>query len=514
MKIYLAGGFLLAILCIASTAVGQPPKKHSIPDDASIVAGKKLVGEVYRDQYAKATTPALKQTLARRLIEDGTKTNDDQVAQYSMFLVARRIAVEIGDLDLAMQTIELTNMSFAADVAALQQEVIEGIAPQVKTPEGHYSLARHIGRLLPPHLAADRYEAAGKLIASALEAARKSKDVDLLKQWTRRANEVKANEMAFVATKAARETLEQKPTDAAANAIVGKYACFVKHDWDKGVAMLALGDDVDLQKIAKQDLQGANQAAEQLALADAWHDVAQKRESAEKTALLQRARTLYQRALPSLSGLPKRRVESRLQEIRVATSPFVKGEWTQILDHVDPARHATNTAIRRSGNTIVIEEHRDHGYFTIPVTAAGNYEIRVRAKRLAEKEEGISVRLPGVGNGVLYILNGYSGSKSGLSFLDGKEMNENKSTVPGTPQRAGVPYELHVRVEASGDKRTISTMLNGRPYSRWTGPVTSLTSSPHVPWNDTQFGICTWWNRLDIESIEIKVIDGAAYLTE
>jgi hypothetical protein len=516
MKTYLTSGFLLTILCAALACAKQPPanKKHSIPDGASIAEGKKLIAEVYRDHYVKATTPALKQALAKKLVEDGTKTNDDRAAQYSLFLVARRIAMEIGDVDLAMQTVELTSKSFDVDVGAMQQEVIEDIAPQVKTPEDHYSLARHIGRLLPPHLQADRYEAAGKQIASALEAAKKSKHADLLKQWTRRANEVAANEMAFVATKAARETLEQQPADKAANAIVGKYACFVKNDWEKGLAMLALGDDADLQKLAEQDLKGANNAAEQLALADAWHAVAQKREAAEQTALLQRARTLYQRALPGLSALPKRRVENRLQEIRAATSPFVKGEWTQILDYVDPARHATNTAIRRSGNSIVIEEHRDHGYFTIPVTATGNFEIRVRATRPSDKEDGISVRLPGLGNGVLYVLNGYSGTASGLSFLDGKDMNENKSKVPGTPQRAGVPYELHVRVEASGDKRTISTMLNARPHSRWTGPVTSLTSSPQVPWHDAQFGICTWWRRLEIESIEIKAIDGAAYLTE
>jgi hypothetical protein len=224
--------------------------------------------------------------------------------------------------------------------------------------------------------------------------------------------------------------------------------------------------------------------------------------------------SLYERALPSLSALAKRRVENRLQEIRAATSPFVKDEWVQILDYVDPARHAFNTGIRRAGNDVVIEEHRDHGYFTIPVTATGNYEVRVRARRPSEMEDGISVRLPGAGAGVLYVLNGYAGSVSGLSFLDGKDVNENKSKIAGTPQRAGVPYELHIRVEASGDKRTISTMLNGRRHSRWTGPVSSLNHSPQVPWKDGQFGICAWWRQLAVESFEIKVLDGAAFLTE
>ena len=50
-----------------------------------------------------------------------------------------------------------------------------------------------------------------------------------------------------------KKTLESTPTDAAANVLIGRFLCFVKGDWESGLARLALGGDESLRATAEKD---------------------------------------------------------------------------------------------------------------------------------------------------------------------------------------------------------------------------------------------------------------------
>src|SRR5690606_5026145 len=134
------------------------------------------------------------------------------------------------------------------------------------------------------------------------------------------------------------ETLRQSPTDPAANAQAGRFLCFFKQDWEHGLPLLALAEASDLQKLAVRELKQPLPSEEKAALADAWFDVAQKLDGPEKVAALNYAGRRYRQILPTLSAIPKRRTELRLQEIAEAASPLPKGEWIEILDYVDLQR--------------------------------------------------------------------------------------------------------------------------------------------------------------------------------
>ena len=86
-------------------------------------------------------------------------------------------------------------------------------------------------------------------------------------------------------------TLKEKPDDPDANLIVGKYQCFTKGDWDKGMPMLAKGSDEKWKALAEKDIAGADSANEQVKLGDAWWDVSKER-----------AVYWYRLALPGLVG--------------------------------------------------------------------------------------------------------------------------------------------------------------------------------------------------------------------
>ena len=121
--------------------------------------------------------------------------------------------------------------------------------------------------------------------------------------------------------KAARVTLEKTPDDPEANLVVGKYLCFVKGDWDKGLPMLALGKDEALKALAKQELEGAASSTEQAKLGDGWWNLAEKQEGTAKKQIQARAGYWYQKALPGLSGLMKDKVEKRLAQVAGELSP-------------------------------------------------------------------------------------------------------------------------------------------------------------------------------------------------
>ena len=119
--------------------------------------------------------------------------------------------------------------------------------------------------------------------------------------------------------KEAAAVLDKKPDDAAANLTVGKYYCFQKGDWEKGLPMLALGQDETLKAVAAQEIAGVTKPDDQVKVGDAWWDLAEKEQGRVQATLRGRANYWYQQALPELSGLAKAKLEKRIKEYEAAS---------------------------------------------------------------------------------------------------------------------------------------------------------------------------------------------------
>ena len=113
-----------------------------------------------------------------------------------------------------------------------------------------------------------------------------------------------------------REGMDDNPTEPAANLAAGCYLCFVKGNWNRGVAMLALGSDEPLKAVALMELRGAASADEQAAIGDAWWDVAEARQGDERDTLRLRAGFWYRQAEPMVAGgLVGLKIKQRLEAI-------------------------------------------------------------------------------------------------------------------------------------------------------------------------------------------------------
>src|SRR5262249_46723490 len=150
---------------------------------------------------------------------------------------------------------------------------------------------------------ADDYDAALRLLGLADAAARKANNAPLVSRVEARNKEVREISKSFESARPALDALKKNPDDAAANFAAGKFLCFAKGDWDKGLPLLSQGSDAALKALAAKELDEPVEAAAQVEVGDGWWDRAQGDTGIAKVRLLARAYHWYEQALPHLTGL-------------------------------------------------------------------------------------------------------------------------------------------------------------------------------------------------------------------
>ena len=204
--------------------------------------------------------------------------------------------------------------TFQIDDLEMEMAVLTKLARAAQTPVHHDDISETALGLLNRALHQDSFTLADQLVKLALDEAQKADDTELSSKAEGRIAEVAEAARAYEGAKAARLTLEKTPDDPEANLIVGKYLCFVKGDWDKGLLMLALGRDEALKALAQKALENVTSSVEQAKLGDAWWNLAEKQEALAKKHIQAWAAYWYRQALPGLTGLRKDRVEKRLAQ--------------------------------------------------------------------------------------------------------------------------------------------------------------------------------------------------------
>ena len=271
-------------LATACSALGQDAaKKSPVPAEAAQAEATKLIKEVYGDEYSKAKTPTEKQALAKKLLAKGNESKDDPVSQFVLLRLARDIATQATDGQTAFQAVDAMAEAFQVDPTEMKTVVLTKIAAAAQMPAQHKSIAEEALKLVDQAISQDNFKVADELGKLALAEARKGprEGTDLPKPKAG-STEVAELVKAYEDVKAAKVTLEKTPDDPEANLVVGKYLCFVKGDWDKGLPMLALGKDDALKAVAEEELAGCASSTEQAKLGDDWWDLAEKQTGTAK----------------------------------------------------------------------------------------------------------------------------------------------------------------------------------------------------------------------------------------
>jgi hypothetical protein len=360
------------VVALALLALAQDPRKP-VPEPAAQATVEKTVKELFKDDYARRT-PADLSALARKLLTQGLSTNDDLTGRYVLLREARDLGAQSGDLATAQAAIDDLARTFVLDALEMTTAAMTTAAKSAKTPEALEAVANGYLGLADKALAGDRYDDAAALLVKAENAAKAAQNFPLLTRAQAQRKEVADLLKEFQRVKAAEKTLAENPDDPAACAAVGKFLCLMKRDWEKGLPMLAKGNDAALQAAAQKDLAGSAMEA-----GDAWWEIADKtKETVSKRKLLARARLWYERALPALSGLSKAKVEKRLEEIDQAGA---SGAVVDVLALIDPKKDATGGAWEKSGAALLSPMAVAQASLQIPYLPPPEYDLKLVVER-------------------------------------------------------------------------------------------------------------------------------------
>ncbi len=298
------------------TATPTAPIISDPPDEAAQADAAKLIRDLFGAQIDAAKTIIAKDELAKKLLQQGIDSKADPAGQFVLYKMARDLAIAVGDPAVALQSIDETARAFRIDSSTMRQETLAALAKTAINPIQSRALADAAWTALDEALADDNFDVAKLLATQGVAAAKRGKDIEMQRQWAARAKDLEELTAEFDAVRPALTAIVQKPLDPTANAAVGHYRIFVKGDWDTGLPMIALGAESPLQALAVVEMSPPAESEAQLKLADAWWDLAESSaDAAEKDRLQGRAFFWYGQALPNLNGLPKAKVEKRLQEV-------------------------------------------------------------------------------------------------------------------------------------------------------------------------------------------------------
>ncbi len=290
----MAALIFIAVFLAASVLFAETPasSKQPIPDAAAQRRSGKLCKEVYGEEYANATSDGDKQRLAAKLLAKAWQCDDDRAIQFVLLRLARDFAVQGRDGSIAFEAVDALEEVFAVDAVEMKSTILATLASAARLPSRHRYVAEQSLKLMSRTIREDNYAAAAQLGELAQAEAGESRDRQFVALVQDRVDEEMTAAAMYEQVKAARLVLEKTPLDPAANLVAGKYACFVKNDWQRGARMLLRGNDDGLKAAAKLEVFGAASRAELIALGDAWWDLAEQAEGPTKRQMQRTGRIL------------------------------------------------------------------------------------------------------------------------------------------------------------------------------------------------------------------------------
>ena len=412
-----------------------------VPSAAAQNEALALVKDVYGGEYADAESADQKTALAQKLLQKAKATDQGTANHYALLRVAWDVATQAGDAKVAMQITDAIVGAYEINALSSKMATVRATAESVRSSTQRTALATIAMDLFDEAVAGDDYGAATELAETALAAARKAQDWQLVKQIVARDRAVKEMAGAYETAQKALATLEDDPTNSDANQVAGEFFCFFKKDWMKGIPMLALGSDVALKTLAQKDLKGASSPNEQVELGDGWWELAQTHEGDRRDILLLRAGSWYAAGKAGVSGLTLDKVDKRLKEIGRIGRPAPEaltagrasrrghdllfrfndealakqywewtGEWTMANDggRAPKANSCLRTRHAYHGNLSI---DMDFSYGRATYTNTGGSWIEVWGKRLtiSNKNWGslhAQVHIHREGDEIVFVLNG------------------------------------------------------------------------------------------------------------
>jgi hypothetical protein len=290
------------------------PSLRDIPRRPDLERSAKLLNEAFAKQLSDKT-PAGRHKLAKVLLIEASKASENASDQYALFNGALNAAKESASLRLVNTAVGEVAKIYAVDPSHLRLKSAMSMPLKSDSPSNSIDNVLSAMELVDTLIAQEDYTTASRLCVQLRPAATADGMLNTIVQ--RRIQEIARMSNMRDHITPQLEKLLTDPKDAAANLAAGSFECYVAENWARGLPMLAKGSDVELAKLAGEDLTAENSVEIEtlLKLGDSWWAIAAKAASSEQIKIRRHAQGLYARCEGKLSPLQRIKIEKRAAEL-------------------------------------------------------------------------------------------------------------------------------------------------------------------------------------------------------
>ncbi len=295
-----------------------------VPDEEERAAALATLREGFGERLDDPEGDVGRELMAELLAQAEHPANAGAV-RYVLLQLVVDLAPGVGDPAAAWAAARILTSAYAEVDADLVEDLLRDCYRETGTAERFRVLARVALEIADHAVRAEDFTLAAVAARRAERSAREAQAALLYRRAGTYRDRIRAVERLYRSVQRSRAVLAKNPEDARANETVGRYLCFVRGEWARGLPRLAKGLDRDLAAAAEQDmgatgsfLGGPAGPGTQVAVADGWLELAREADAddLERAPLAGRALRFYRQALPALQGVRRIKVAERIEICR------------------------------------------------------------------------------------------------------------------------------------------------------------------------------------------------------
>lgn len=479
-------------LAIGLFLLAAQEARSPIPDEPTQKKANAELHEIFKAEYAGRDRDA-RRTLSERLIAESGQTSSAET-RYVMLAEARDLAADAGDLATALKAVSLIAAQYdlkSVSAPALKLEMLGRARRALKGPDEISALGQALCDVAREAIDAADYDTARAAAREGTAAAGTARRADELLK------EADALKKDFEGIQKVELGLSVNADDPEANLKFGRYLCFAKSDWEKGLPLLAKGSDGALAAVARKEMAKPEAVEARIEVGDDWAALAGKMRAPHfKQRYVQRAGSWYQRALESSDGLQRLKIQKRIDSLPAEKSPLV-----DLFRLVDLKADVLGAGWQLENGEFLVNGPQGLGpRLVLPYAVPEEYDLLLT----------VQPRAPGRPMLILGIVAGSTrfrvdvGWQMALRMVDGTYGLPNGKACldAGKPSQVLVSVRrTEFRIEVDGKE-----MIAWKEYARLSSDAWWDGVKPGVPF------ISAWGCTLSVKQIKIRPVSGPGRL--
>ncbi|WP_146532867.1 DUF1559 family PulG-like putative transporter [Rubripirellula reticaptiva] len=298
-----------------------PIVRREVPNSIELANAEEQFQSIFGDRIRAARDRMAKDKLAVDILKASATMQADLAGTYVMQTAAMKLGQLAGSVDTLLSAVDARVATFEVDAYKTNTDALLSLAKSSSQMDsasvnGTTFLQRAV-YVVWHAVENDDYDTARILVRSADRMIEVSRSNRLPKMLGRLGVVLAEAERQYANAKDQLAAYRVNPDDGEAAATFGRYLCFIKGDWDRGLPLLVGGGPEPLRRASRIDLKGSETNEDEVAIADSWWELAsQARPGVYRQGALDRAAHWYRNVFEKMpDSLDKIHVKARLGDL-------------------------------------------------------------------------------------------------------------------------------------------------------------------------------------------------------